>query len=394
VFWQEKVAPEINLTPNRDWIPSAVADFLKAGTRDDNKAYSPDLLSRAWALIKILLQNTDAAPTANGSDPMSQALNTQKGRVIEALFNHALRACRLNDRADGQHKNAWLEMKSVFDIEFDKSRSANFEFSTLSGMYIANLDYVDHEWLRSKMESIFPSSYPDNFKCALEGLAYAPARREIYDLLSEFGVIEKALALEDSGRYAREKIIERIAIAYLWGIDELESPRFSYFFDGQHAEDLEQAAHFFWSVSGEKLLDNQKELILSFWDRCVAWSDGRTEPPKSLLSKLSLLSCYLKTVGEREANWLYAVAPYVQVGYNADNFIKELGRLADSSPKQVSKILGRVLEFYSPSYDYEDRLKHLLTKLASSGERNDVIGYTERLRHLPGMTDFYSQLMS
>jgi len=31
VFWQEKVAPEINLTPNRDWIPSAVADFLKAG---------------------------------------------------------------------------------------------------------------------------------------------------------------------------------------------------------------------------------------------------------------------------------------------------------------------------------------------------------------------------
>ena len=159
-----------------------------------------------------------------GVGPMSQALNTQKGRVIEALFNHALRACRVNDRADGQHKNAWLEMKSVFDIEFDKSRSANFEFSTLSER-ISQISITSiTNGYRSKTESIFPSSYPDNFKCALEGLAYAPARREIYDLLSEFGVIEKALALEDSGRYAREKIIERIAIAYLWGIDELEFP--------------------------------------------------------------------------------------------------------------------------------------------------------------------------
>ena len=55
------------LTPTRDWIPSVISDFLRAGTRDDKKAYDPSLLPQGWSLIEILVRRSikqnDADPS-------------------------------------------------------------------------------------------------------------------------------------------------------------------------------------------------------------------------------------------------------------------------------------------------------------------------------------------
>ena len=45
-FWKGEVADEPVLSPTRDWIPPAIAEFLRAGTRSDDKAYAPELLPR------------------------------------------------------------------------------------------------------------------------------------------------------------------------------------------------------------------------------------------------------------------------------------------------------------------------------------------------------------
>jgi hypothetical protein len=50
------------------------------------------------------------------------------------------------------------------------------------------------------------------------------------------------------------------------------------------------------------------------------------------------------------------------------------------------------LDSYVPGYDFEDRLKSILNKLAQRGKRDDAIAFAEKLRHLPGMTQFYSNL--
>ncbi len=132
--------------------------------------------------------------------------------------------------------------------------------------------------------------------------------------------------------------------------------------------------------------------ILSFWARCVTWSREAAKPPEKLLSKLGRLSCYIKTVGDHEQEWLLAVAPYVHVGYDADDFIEELERLADISPANVSVVLGKVLETFVPTFDFQDKLKSLLTKLAAQGRREDAIAYADRLRHLRGMEQLFGQL--
>jgi len=390
-FWTEETVADRDLTPNRDWIPPVIAEFLRAGTKNDDRAYSPDLLPRGWSLIGILLEHAEAVGEPR-DDAMTQAINSPKGKAIEALFSHALRACRLSDRASGGHAGAWAQMKPVFDQEIAKCKNANYEFSTLAANYIANIDYIDRDWLQGNLKGIFPFDFLNNFHCALEGLAYAPATRPVYALLAEGGILDFGLRQEAKGRHAREKIIERIALAFLWEDEKIDGPRFSYLFEAGRIDDLEQATTFFWSVSNQNLSDSQVARILAFWARCVTWSRNAGKPPEKLLSKLGRLSCYIKTIDEHEREWLLAVAPYVHIGYNADDFIEELERLADISPENVSAVLGKVLDTFVPTFDFQDRLKSLLTKLAAHGRREDAIAYADRLRHLRGMEQLFGQL--
>lgn len=390
-FWAENTAEDRDLTPTRDWIPPIIAELLRAGTRKDDKAYSADLMPRTWALICVLLAK--AEPLADRrDDAMTQAINSSKGKVIEALFSHALRACRLGDRTAGGHAAAWAEMKPVFDQEIARCKEANYEFSTLVANYFANLEYIDRRWLQTNIGSIFPREFLANFHCALEGLAYAPATRPIYSLLLDSGVLDFALRQELKGRHAREKLVERIALAFLWGDEELDGPRFSYLFESGRIEDLEQATGFFWSVSNQELSPAQVERILTFWNRCVVWSRAVAEPPVKVLSKLGRLSCYIKVVEDREMDWLLAVAPYVHVGYNADDFIEELDRLVEVSPANICVVLGRVLESFTPTFDFQDRLKSLLVKLSKLGKLQEAISYANQLRHLPGIPQLFTQM--
>jgi hypothetical protein len=327
-FWREEVVHDQDLTPTRDWIPPIIAEFLRAGTKDDDKAYSTALLPRAFSLINILLENLEAVDDAK-DDAMFQAINSSKGKAIEALFSHTLRVCRVSDKKHGDHVEVWDGIKPTFDTELVKCENANYDFSTLAAAYLANIDYISRNWLHASIGKIFPQDFSANFICAIQGLAYASANRLIYGLLLEHGVLDRALRLSLKGRQARERIIERIALAYLWGDELLDSPRFSYLFESDQFEDLEDAISFFSSVREQELTVDQIERILCFWEKCVLWAQTLPEPPKSLLSALSRLIRYVTTLGDREIRLLMAVAPHVNVGYNADNFIEELDRLIE-----------------------------------------------------------------
>jgi hypothetical protein len=327
---------------------------------------------------------------------MHYAINAAKGKVVEALFNHALRECRVADKASGKHADVWESMRPTFERELDKCKDGNYEMSTLSGSYIANLDYLNRDWLIANVEKIFPDDYPMNFTCAVDGMAYAAEHRSVYQLLTDKEIIDKALRLKLKGHHSREKLIQRIALAYLWGDEGLDGPRFSFLFGSNAVSDLEEVGDFFWSVSSQKLRAEQVTRILDFWNRCVEWSQTLDEPPAALLSSLSKLACYVKDIGDREKGWLLAVSPYVHVGHDADRFIEELERLADTYPKETGAILGRVLETYKPVFDFEDKLKFLIRKIAAAGggERSAAISYADKLcqLRLKGMCELFREL--
>jgi hypothetical protein len=119
-----------------------ISEFLRAGTRSDQKAYAPDLLPQTWLLIKILLKESDPQQEPSEGDALDWAVNTSKGKAVESLFDHALRWCRVTDSAKGAHGDIWRVMQSTFDEEVAACRNKNFAFSALAGAYITNLHYL------------------------------------------------------------------------------------------------------------------------------------------------------------------------------------------------------------------------------------------------------------
>ena len=393
-FWKEAVYEEkdLSLTPTREWIPPVIAEFLKSGTKNDEKAYPVELLPDALELIKALLKNLEIEEKVV-DDAMTQAINSSRGKTHEALFNHALRVCRIEDKKHGEHLTVWAEIEPVFNQEIELCMAGkNFDFSTLSGAYLVNLNYLSHDWLQSIIEKIFPVDLPGNFRCAITGLSYASATKPTYKLLVSSGVIDRALNFDFNVNQVRSRIIDRIALAYLWGDEELDSPRFSCLLTEDRISDLESMSNFFWSVRREKLSAGQVELILAFWKRCIEFGGSLSQVPENLYSSLSNLSCFLEKITEKFLALLMAVAPFVDVNHDAEKFIEELDRLLEDNSKEVCKILGVVLENYKPVYDYEDRLKSLLKKLLKKGFRSEVIDYLNKVRRLKGVEQLYKEL--
>lgn len=388
-FWTEQSVVEKDLTPTRDWIPPIIAQFLREGTLDDKKAYSPDLLPRTWALLTILLEKLECRDEAPGSDAMTQAINSSRGKAIEAVISHTLRACRLSDRVLQEHVEVWATMRPIFEAELAKCQNANYEFSTLVGAYIVNFYYIDSEWLAAKINQIFPLEFLNNFICALGGLTYAEVTNPIYQLLVRNGVIDHALRQQLKDKRASERLVKRVALAYLWGIEELDSPRFVFLFETEPEVQLSNAAGFFWSIRDQQPTPQKVARILLFWKHCLSWEQTAMEPHTKLLSKLSRLSCYLPSITERELIWLVTVAPHVKVNNTCGVFLEELDRLADVSPTEVTIVLKTFLDSYVPRHDFRDRLKSILTKLFQHGIHQDAIAFTEKLRHISGMGKLY-----
>jgi hypothetical protein len=331
---------------------------------------------------------------ASLTDPMTHALNTEKGRIIGAMYNHALRVCRLANQQKKSIPGAWASLQGAFDSEIAKCRNANFEFSTLSASYIANLDFMSHDWLVANVRRLFPSEFSLNFKVALGGLAYATPTRPIYQLLASNGVFENALTTKIEDSHSRERITEWICLAYLWGDENLTSQLMARIFAAGR-DGLQTAAEFFWRVHGEKLTDDQVELVIAFWKKCLEWSKTQSTIPVQLLSRLARLAPYLNMLDARAKELLLAVVPYVHTDYSTDQMVEELVRLVDSNPPATAEVLERMLDANAPSYDMDDKLKGLIQKLAALGLRAEAIRCVEKLRKsLPGMIDLYKQLVA
>ena len=84
-FWIEQAIQDQNHTPNRDWIPPIIAEFLRSGTRDDDTAYASDLLPRTWKLLVILLEKLDWRDEPSKSDSMTQAINSSRAFTTTGL---------------------------------------------------------------------------------------------------------------------------------------------------------------------------------------------------------------------------------------------------------------------------------------------------------------------
>lgn len=399
-FWEDvKVdeATEYTGRPTSIWIISLIADFLRSGISNDNRALNPELMSNnVKPILEKLLNSVEATGKGSESDAMTEAINTQKGRCIELLFSYALRSSRLEDKEKQSHITAWDEVRPLFEHELSLCKDANFEFSTLAGCYLPQIYYLNREWLRDNLSHIFPVPYERNWLCAIQGLAYINAfYQDIYSLLKETGIWERALNTNIESKYAREKVLQYIGIAYLNNdelLDESES-LISKIVEEFSAQNISELISFFWMQRDGKLDSEKKDKVIRFWSACSNKILGKEEEYKNLLSKFSLLSAFIMDLNKEAKRLLAQVAPYVAEGYNTSYFLEYLNIIAEKHPEAVGDILKKSIGKWGPIFD-DRELKVCLVRLRDNGAVDQVrdICNLKNIRPIKWIPDFYQTI--
>lgn len=392
-FWSAPAEQEqsASVIATRPWMTSIVAEFLESGTKHDDSAYDPELLSQGWEIINILLAHAKQVP-ANLTDPMTHALNTEKGRVISALYNHALRVCRVAQQEGKPIQEAWAPLQPVFDNEIAKCISNNFEFSTISASYIANLDYMSRSWLGDNVHRLFPIKHLENFKSAIGGLAYASPSRPIYHLLASNKILEEVLKLDLEDRHSRGRIIEWICLAYLWGDEDLSSPQMRQIFTCG-MEDIQHSVQFFRQVYSDEMKPEQVERVIVFWEAALAWVTAQPATNRIMLAHLGGLVPYLSALDDRAKSLIHSVIGHVHLNHSTDGMIKQLTRFVESNPAGTIELLTEMIEANSPNFDLDNNLRGLLIKLYKIGFQSKVLQILEKLQKtLPEMLSLYKEL--
>ena len=232
-FFSEIVESEQfkNNASEKSALVSAIAEFLESGAWSDEHAFDERHHAKAEFVINCLLQNEKGLEFKETQDKVTTAINSPRGKCIQALINLTLRSCRLSHQGDrDDHSGAWENFRHYYDSELKKADFGEFEFSTLVTAYLSNFLYMSRQWVLSSLDKIFGKESLDKVSgkekymkwlCAMEGYYYSRMpEREIYKYLSRNDHLLKVLSDENIMSQVKGRVIEDAAWAY---IDDLET---------------------------------------------------------------------------------------------------------------------------------------------------------------------------
>ena len=382
-FWSEPAEESGRFEPDKDWIPPVIVSTVKNLVSDDDITLTNDDLNHLGDILRDVRRF--AVGTEPSGDPMTAAINNPRGVSIEALLQLILRSCRLADKTEGSHVNAWHKHQSDLEEEISGCvQGRRLETSTLVASYLAQLLYVAKEWCGDHLPTVFPRNHPSNFAAAVAGLAFANVSPPVYELLQRADVPRIALANSDITSSTRERLLERIALAFAWGQETLESPLMLEMFAESRLEDLTEIASTMGRWSSEKLSPEQSLAVRSFARKVIAFGLENEEPHRKLLSAASRLIAFVEAPYADDFDWVVAVAPFASAGFGSDHFIEHLDVMAEVDASTTSKVLAAYLQGYSLTYDYEDHLKSTIRKVYAGGERAEAMSIIDRIVKLGG----------
>jgi hypothetical protein len=395
--WLESASPDASELPQPTfaWVISEVSDLIIAGVKDDEWAFEEALMPTAEEIIILILEEQESTAQWGEEDALAEAIDTEKGRCIEALFYYSLRHARLDEKKYENHQEFWISIQAVFDRELDQCKDANLEFSSLAGLYLPHLIFLNESWTKTNLNRIFSNEYYKNWYCAIEGYAYVSRfYANIYELLRNNSHLRRALETQFRNVHTRENLIKQISVAYLKELENLTygESLFRQIVTEWKQDDISGIVRFFWMHRDSEIEERIREQILEFWGWCYERINGDEEENRIILSDLNLLSGLLREVSDREKDWLMQSAPYVIDNHNSFFFMEYLDRLCDKSPSAVAEVFIKMLARATPTFE-EERVLSIVKKLyeAGLGIEADKICHMYAERQYDFLTPLYRQ---
>ncbi len=372
-FWlKDATEQKGGMVASSSWIVGAISELIRAGTADDKTAFDPALLPIARKIIVHILEKQEGEYFTEERDAVSIAINSPRGKCIEALINYALRLCRLTYKSDKAHDELWINnLQPVFDEQIHQVKNGNLEFVTLFANYLPNLLYLSRSWTMKQLPTIFEKENRLQWLCAMQGYTYVNRIfAEIYRFLNENSHFRDALNAQELEARCKDRIIQNIVIAYLQGDEKLEDKDgiIGWLVERWKLEELRELTWFVWTLrSGQR--ENTLVKLIPLWTELSRRADPTSETGKRMLARLCMWSTFIDELNEQVMKLLLRAAPYADLEHNAYILVEELKRLVEQYPDQVAAVLICMLDGFAPTYQQED-IEHIISKLYENGGEN------------------------
>ena len=275
-----------------------LANFIESIVQDRSRAVTATQLQKYRDLLIQIVSDID--PILDSKEQSRDwsfiALNSTSGTALHALIKYALRYA--HERKDEKPRiEQEVKDKLLQILQFDGRPSNRSVF----GMYLANLWYLDEEWIKRHLELLFPPD--DRLMRKVVWDAYVTFNNVYAEIFNELRP-QYLRALNDlrsprEPRDARDKLAQHIAIIYWRDMDEITSndSLVQRFFE---VAPIEFRTRFIWQIERglhELMEKNQLEPGSKAWQRPKAlWNWRTSELPKSKTTKKGLdeSSAFLK----------------------------------------------------------------------------------------------------
>lgn len=327
------------------WTTGAIAYLIEEGTKDDNHAFSADLMPLAERILLILLNNVKSHMDEN-HDIITSVMNSPKGKLFVAAINYSLRYARLYCR---EKEDRWVEsIKSEFNKRLDKTLEPRLEFSIIAGWFYVNIYYLDKEWATKNVNRIFDLESDSHWEAAFAGYISMTSTiyEDIYILLKDNGHYEKGISYSFKDKHIEEKLVQNIAIGYLAGWDKFEdsSSLLRKLFDFDNPKHLSELVSYV-ATFGDKN-EAQKEKIKPLWKVIV----DRVEPNldkeeyRAIASNLTRWLKIVDTIDDDIYQWLLISARVIDDDWHSGMLVDYLIKHVTKTPKLVAGIYLQMLK--------------------------------------------------
>lgn len=362
---------DLDVNPIEGWAPSVywvigdMSDLMKAGSSPERQLENT-LLAEGLDILTRLLATLEPDSKSNASDAVSHAINSPRGRVIDAVINVAL-AMRRQEVAIGIDTGAtWKLVKPILDAELTSSEAgSNADFAALGGMYCVNLHYLNSKWVEDNFDRLFSTSNNSAWDCAAQGFAY---QRYLYDWLYQKlrsgGHLRKLVFSKELPGSVSEKALQFTGLAYLKGLETLEGDSLLAELVGAlKVDELSELCWFFWTLRDTNEIAAP---VLQFW-RQVAEAIRKSNIEQPVLqSALNQLAVFFDELTPSDAQMWAEAAPYAHVRHHGNILVKNMSRLAGKNPNEVAIVFRRALTGFIPDYDKEQVIR-CVTQMADNG---------------------------
>ena len=355
----------------QDSIVSSISKLIKSGTKSDDHAFSAHRLEDAKKVIVHLLDKTKGNDFSKEENAVTIAINSPRGHCLEALINLALRSCRLCDKKkDKDHSEAWGKFQPIFDDELRRADAdaPEYEFVTLVVNYLLNFLYMSKEWMLDNLDKIFDQNNDVKWSYAMQGYAYVnrihPA---IYRHLASKGDFLRALNDKNTENSVTQRVIQNIAIAFLNGLDELdsESSLMNTLIKRNESEEINRLIWLVWRAREENNIKLQSK-VFELWPKISDNIDFYTDSGKKIAAQLSCWIAFIDKIEGPQKEWLHKIAPYAKTMQDGYQFLENLSRLSDKQPFDAQEIWLKTIG--QDSYPYpEDTIKKFLKNIVNHG---------------------------